>query len=115
MSGTSVDGIDVACVDLRLHGTELDCSYRGVLSLPFEPVHGLLEVLDPETRRPAGPGEVGTLVATPFPPFRETTILLRYDTQDVVRQNTPISAEPSEPVMMAIQKLCVTFHAVIPK
>jgi anhydro-N-acetylmuramic acid kinase len=38
MSGTSVDGIDVACVDLRLNGTELDCDYRGVLSLPFEPV-----------------------------------------------------------------------------
>jgi anhydro-N-acetylmuramic acid kinase len=37
MSGTSVDGIDVACVDLRLDGTELDCAYRGVLSLPFEP------------------------------------------------------------------------------
>ncbi len=37
MSGTSVDGIDVACVDLRLHGTELGCSYLGVLSLPFEP------------------------------------------------------------------------------
>jgi anhydro-N-acetylmuramic acid kinase len=37
MSGTSVDGIDVACVDLHLDGTELGCAYRGVLSLPFEP------------------------------------------------------------------------------
>ncbi len=36
MSGTSVDGIDVACVDLELDGDELGCAYRGVLSVPFE-------------------------------------------------------------------------------
>jgi anhydro-N-acetylmuramic acid kinase len=36
MSGTSVDGIDVACVDLQLDGEELGCVYRGVLSVPFE-------------------------------------------------------------------------------
>jgi phenylacetate-coenzyme A ligase PaaK-like adenylate-forming protein len=53
--------------------------------LHFETVRGLLEVLDPETHAPVGPGEVGTLVATPFPPFRETTLLLRYDTQDAVQ------------------------------
>ncbi len=35
MSGTSVDGIDVACVDLELDGDELGCGYRGVLSIPF--------------------------------------------------------------------------------
>jgi phenylacetate-CoA ligase len=53
--------------------------------LHFEPAHGLCEVVSPLTGEPAGPGEVGTLVLTPFPPFRETTILLRYDTQDAVR------------------------------
>jgi phenylacetate-CoA ligase len=53
--------------------------------LHFETAHGLLEVLDPDTGAPAAAGEPGTLVATPFPPFRETTLLLRYDTQDVVR------------------------------
>ena len=37
MSGTSVDGIDIACADLRMDGTELRCSYRGLLSLPFDP------------------------------------------------------------------------------
>ena len=38
MSGTSVDGIDVACVDLELDGDELGCGYRGVLSVPFDAV-----------------------------------------------------------------------------
>jgi phenylacetate-CoA ligase len=53
--------------------------------LHFEPAHGLLEVLDPDTGRACDPDQTGTIVATPFPPFRETTLLLRYDTQDVVR------------------------------
>ncbi len=53
--------------------------------LHFEPPQGLVEVVEPETHRPALPGQVGVLVATPFPPFRETTLLLRYETQDMVR------------------------------
>jgi phenylacetate-CoA ligase len=53
--------------------------------LHFEPAHGLLELLNPATGAPARAGELGTLVLTPFPPFRETTLLLRYDTQDAVR------------------------------
>lgn len=36
MSGTSVDGIDVACVDLDLDGDELGLVYHGVLSVPFD-------------------------------------------------------------------------------
>jgi anhydro-N-acetylmuramic acid kinase len=36
MSGTSVDGIDVACTDLELDGNELDCVYRGCVSEPFD-------------------------------------------------------------------------------
>jgi phenylacetate-coenzyme A ligase PaaK-like adenylate-forming protein len=63
--------------------------------LHFEPSHGLLEVLNPETGAPAQPDEAGTIVATPFPPFRETTIVLRYDTQDVVR---PIAASLTCPL-----------------
>jgi phenylacetate-CoA ligase len=53
--------------------------------LHFEHSHGLLEVLHLETGDPALAGEVGTLVLTPFPPYRETSVLLRYNTEDVVR------------------------------
>lgn len=54
--------------------------------LHFEPVQGLVEVIDPETAAPAQPGQPGTLVVTPFAPYRQTTLLLRYDTEDVVRR-----------------------------
>jgi phenylacetate-CoA ligase len=62
--------------------------------LHFEPLPGLLEVLDLEKRSPALSGEAGTIVATPLPPYRDTTILLRYDTEDVVRPLAgPLSCE----------------------
>jgi phenylacetate-CoA ligase len=53
--------------------------------LHFEVSQGLIEVQQLEGSGPAQEGEAGTLVVTPFPPYRETTLLLRYDTQDVVR------------------------------
>lgn len=53
--------------------------------LHFEISQGLLEVVNLEKDIPVLPGEAGTMVVTPFPPYRETTLLLRYDTQDVVR------------------------------
>jgi acyl-CoA synthetase (AMP-forming)/AMP-acid ligase II len=53
--------------------------------LHFEASHGLLEIHNPDTGAPARAGEAGTLVVTPLPPYRETTLLLRYDTEDVVR------------------------------
>jgi anhydro-N-acetylmuramic acid kinase len=37
MSGTSVDGIDVACADLDLAGAELRCRYLGCAGMPFAP------------------------------------------------------------------------------
>ncbi|MFQ6030355.1 MAG: phenylacetate--CoA ligase family protein [Dehalococcoidia bacterium] len=62
--------------------------------LHFETAHGLLEIINPETSAPALPGEAGTIVATPFPPFRETTLLLRYDTEDMVRpMDGPLTCE----------------------
>jgi anhydro-N-acetylmuramic acid kinase len=36
MSGTSVDGIDVACADLELADDELRCQYLGLASTPFD-------------------------------------------------------------------------------
>jgi phenylacetate-CoA ligase len=53
--------------------------------LEFELPQGLIEIINPLTGTPAQPGEIGTIVGTPFPPFRETTLLLRYDTEDLVR------------------------------
>ena len=62
--------------------------------LHFEPSMGLIEVVSLDRREPAVDGEAGTIVATPFPPFRESTILLRYDTEDVVRAiSAPMSCE----------------------
>ncbi|HWC26351.1 MAG TPA: AMP-binding protein [Solirubrobacteraceae bacterium] len=53
--------------------------------LHFEPSTGLVEVLDLDGAGPAAPGRLGTIVATPFAPYRDTTLLLRYDTGDLVR------------------------------
>src|SRR5215217_21741 len=62
--------------------------------LHFEPLTALLEVLALDTEAPASPGDPGTIVATPLPPYRDTTILLRYDTQDVARPlSGPLSCE----------------------
>jgi phenylacetate-CoA ligase len=46
---------------------------------------GYVEFINPETGAPAKPGEIATVVATPLPPSRETTLLIRYNTEDVVR------------------------------
>jgi phenylacetate-coenzyme A ligase PaaK-like adenylate-forming protein len=65
--------------------------------LHYEPSLGLMEVINPETGQAARDEEAGTVVITPFPPFRETTILLRYDTQDVVKRITgPLTCEKKE-------------------
>jgi phenylacetate-CoA ligase len=53
--------------------------------LHFEPSTGIAEVLDPESHQPVAPGEPGVLVGTVLPPYRDTTILLRYNTEDMVR------------------------------
>jgi acyl-CoA synthetase (AMP-forming)/AMP-acid ligase II len=53
--------------------------------LHFEPSSALIEVCDLETGAAVKPGEVGRMVVTPLPPYRETTLLLRYDTEDLVQ------------------------------
>jgi phenylacetate-coenzyme A ligase PaaK-like adenylate-forming protein len=53
--------------------------------LHYEISQGLLEVVDPETGAEAKPGRAGVIIATPFYPYRETTLLLRYETGDMAR------------------------------
>lgn len=47
---------------------------------------GHVEVLGLRSGTPATPGELGTLVVTPYFPYRECMPVLRYDTRDLVRQ-----------------------------
>jgi acyl-CoA synthetase (AMP-forming)/AMP-acid ligase II len=47
---------------------------------------GLVEVVDVDTGATVEPGELGTVVITPYFPFRECMPVLRYDTRDVVRR-----------------------------
>jgi len=47
---------------------------------------GRVEVLELRTLAPAGPGAVGVLVVTPYYPYRETTMVLRLATGDLVRR-----------------------------
>ena len=51
----------------------------------YDVSQGLVEVVDPDTGERAAPGAEGNLVVTPFATVRTTTLLLRYDTEDVVR------------------------------
>jgi phenylacetate-CoA ligase len=46
---------------------------------------GLVEVIDLETGEPAAAGALGTVVITPYYPYRECMPVFRYDTRDVVR------------------------------
>lgn len=87
--------------ELMPYGANL-CDQR---HLHYEPAVGLTEVLDLETaRRPAADGEPGVIVATPLPPFRETTMLLRYNTEDVVR---PLDASTLD---CSLRRLPATSH-----
>lgn len=56
---------------------------------------GFVEAIDLETGNPAAPGALGTLVVTPYYPYRECMPVFRYDTQDVVRRlpDTPLTCD----------------------
>jgi phenylacetate-coenzyme A ligase PaaK-like adenylate-forming protein len=69
--------------------------------LHYEISQGLLEVVHPETKVATPPGEIGVIVATPFYPYRETTLLLRYETGDMART-------PSEPLTCRMSHLPAT-------
>lgn len=82
--------------------------------LHFEPSIGLAEVVSLERGVRAGEAEFGTIVATPFAPFREATVLLRYDTEDVVQAiERPLRCELRHlPAMSNIlgRKRCSVHH-----
>ena len=46
---------------------------------------GLAELVDLDTGEPAAPGTLGTMVITPYFPYRDCTPVFRYDTRDVAR------------------------------
>jgi len=56
---------------------------------------GFVEVVDFQTGTPVGPGEMGTVVITPYYPYRECMPVFRYDTRDIVRQlpDAPLTCE----------------------
>lgn len=72
---------------------------------------GLVEVLRPGTYEETAPGEVGTLVITPYPPYRETMPVLRLATGDVVRRlvgvpNCELAALPATSPLLGKAALC---------
>ena len=75
--------------------------------LRFEVPHGLLEIIDPDSGEPAAPGQIGTIVGTPFPPFRETTMLLRYDTEDLVRALEPLPGTQRSSQVLGKKRLAI--------
>ena len=81
--------------------------------LHFEPTHGLVETVDPETGRAAAPDAVASLVVTPFAPFRDTTLVIRYDTEDLVaplgtaRATCSLKALPATGSLLGKQRLSV--------
>jgi phenylacetate-CoA ligase len=56
---------------------------------------GLTELVDLDTGEPAAPGALGTLVVTPYFPYRDCTPVFRYDTRDLARclPDGPLSCE----------------------
>ncbi|MGW5399161.1 phenylacetate--CoA ligase family protein [Streptomyces sp. NPDC003952] len=75
--------IDAYSMTETLPTAGLSCE-AGHLHLSSEQAH--VEILDPLTGAPTLPGEVGGLVVTPYAQYRDTTLLLRYETGDLVRR-----------------------------
>jgi phenylacetate-coenzyme A ligase PaaK-like adenylate-forming protein len=56
---------------------------------------GFVEVIDLDTGEPAAAGELGSVVITPYYPYRECMPVLRYDTRDVVRRLADVDLDCS--------------------
>jgi phenylacetate-coenzyme A ligase PaaK-like adenylate-forming protein len=87
-------------------------SYCEVGHLHFDQLRGLMEVINPDTGQPARPGEAGSLVLTPFLPFREATVILRYDTGDMVRTlvdpcECTLSHRPATGPLLGKKRFCL--------
>jgi len=69
---------------------------------------GHTELADLDTGEPAAPGALGTLVITPYFPYRDCTPVFRYDTRDVARRlpDTPLRCEQSITVLLAAIAVC---------
>ncbi len=76
--------------------TGIVCGQRH-LHLAVEQAH--FEVLALDSDEPAAPGEIGEVVATPYAPYRDTTLLLRYRTGDLVRR---LTQQPSDCELAAL-------------
>ena len=66
---------------------------------------GYVEVLDPDTRAPVAPGEIGTAVVTPYFPYRECMPVFRYDTRDLVRRLAPEALDCSLAAVPATSRI----------
>jgi phenylacetate-CoA ligase len=62
--------------------TARTCSHR---HLHHDVNIGLTELLDLQTGEPAAPGALGTIVITPYFPYRDCAPVFRYDTRDIAR------------------------------
>ncbi|EHJ46831.1 Phenylacetate--CoA ligase [Solidesulfovibrio carbinoliphilus subsp. oakridgensis] len=82
-------GVGIECVEAQ-HGAHL------------QEDHFLFEVIDPETKEPVGPGEVGELVITTL--TKEAQPLIRYRTRDVTRlEYTPCKCGRTFARMVRVQ------------
>lgn len=79
--GDTVDFLDIYGISELAPFGAIPC---GAGHLHYEPTVCVVEVQDLSAVRPAEIAEPGVLVGTPLPPFRDTTLLLRYNTEDVV-------------------------------
>ena len=80
--------------------------------LHFDALKGVMKAIDLETGNAVEPGQVGALVLTPFLPYREATVILRYDTGDMVRTLTEpctcsLRHSPAVRTLLGKQRFCV--------